>query len=92
MQVRFALVETGLTRSKNVVHTMAMNVMAYSVVRLGFWICGFALMFGNYGPLGDLGGTGSLDHEISIQLFGHSFGLFGYDGFFNGGVAPDQGC
>ena len=82
MQVGFALVETGLTRSKNVVHTMAMNVMAYSVGALGFWICGFALMFGNYGPLGDLGGTGSLNHEISIQLFGHSFGLFGYDGFF----------
>ena len=48
-------------------------------------------MFGNYGPLAGLGGTGSLDHEISIQLFGHSFGLFGYDGFFLAGSALRPG-
>src|SRR3954470_4136985 len=29
MQAGFALVETGLTRSKNVAHTMAMNFLVY---------------------------------------------------------------
>src|SRR6187402_2667685 len=31
MQAGFALVETGLTRSKNVAHTMAMNFMVYAI-------------------------------------------------------------
>ena len=48
MQAGFAMVETGLTRSKNVAHTMAMNFMVYGLGMLGFWICGFAFMFGGY--------------------------------------------
>ena len=46
MQAGFALVETGLCRAKNAAHTMAMNFMIYGLGMLGFWICGFAFMFG----------------------------------------------
>ena len=46
MQAGFALVETGMTRAKNVAHTMAMNLMIYAVGMLGFYCVGFGLMFG----------------------------------------------
>ena len=36
MQAGFALVETGLTRAKNVAHTMGMNFMVYAIGILGF--------------------------------------------------------
>ena len=52
MQAGFAMVETGLTRAKNVAHTMAMNFMVYAIGMLGFWMCGFAFMFGGYNSSG----------------------------------------
>src|SRR5262245_66490 len=55
MQAGFALVETGLTRSKNVAHTMAMNFMIYPLGMLGFYVAGFAIMFGGFGALGTMG-------------------------------------
>ncbi len=82
MQPGFAMVETGLTRAKNAGHTMAMNFLVYPLGMLGFYICGFALMFGGVGPLATLGGFGGLNHEFTISLFGKSFGLFGLKGFF----------
>ncbi|MFA4843073.1 MAG: ammonium transporter [Candidatus Omnitrophota bacterium] len=89
MQPGFAMVETGLTRAKNVAHTMAMNFMIYPLGMLGFYICGFALMFGGLGALGTLGGNAALNHEFTINLFGKSFGLFGTKGFFLSGSAYD---
>jgi Amt family ammonium transporter len=91
MQAGFALVETGLTRAKNVAHTMAMNVMIYCLGALGFWACGFALMFGNYGPLAQLGSPAVLDRELALPLFGKSFGLVGHSGFFLTGHTLDAG-
>jgi len=85
MQAGFAMVETGLTRAKNANHTMAMNFMVYALGMLGFFMSGFALMFGGIGSLGTLGGFGGLAHEFSINLFGHTFGLFGTSGFFLSG-------
>lgn len=82
MQAGFAMVESGLTRAKNVAHTMSMNMMVYALGMLGFFISGFALMFGGVGTLGTLGGFSGLSHEISIHLFGYTFGLFGATGFF----------
>ena len=75
MQAGFAMVETGLTRAKNVSHTIAMNFLIYPLGMLGFYICGFALMFGGVGALGTLGGFDGLNSEFSITLGGHSFGL-----------------
>ena len=48
MQAGFALVETGLCRAKSAAHVMATNFMIYGLGMLGFWVCGFAFMFGNY--------------------------------------------
>jgi len=89
MQAGFAMVETGLTRAKNVAHTMAMNFMVYPLGMLGFYIAGFALMFGGLGALGTMGGYAGLNSEISIQLFGKTFGLFGGTGFFLTGTSYD---
>lgn len=86
MQAGFALVETGLTRAKNVAHTMAMNVFVYPAGALGFFVCGFALMFGGVGPLSTLGGFDGLNQEASFHLFGHAFGLIGTKGFFMNGI------
>ena len=86
MQAGFALVETGLTRAKNVAHTMAMNLFVYPAGAIGFFVCGFAIMFGGVGALGTLGGYDGLNQEVSIHLFGHAFGLFGTKGFFMNGI------
>ncbi|HBE44165.1 MAG TPA: ammonium transporter [Deltaproteobacteria bacterium] len=90
MQAGFALAETGFTRAKNAGHTMAMNFMVYGIAMLGYWICGFALQMGGVGGVASLaGGTGGLDGEFVIHLFGKDFGLFGTKGFFLSGVAYD---
>jgi len=86
MQAGFALVETGFTRAKNVAHTMAMNLFVYPAGMLAFYVCGFAIMFGGVGALGTLGGFDGLNQEVSVNLFGHVFGLFGTKGFFMNGM------
>jgi len=87
MQAGFALVETGFTRAKNAVHTMVMNISIYAIGVLGFFICGFAIMYGAAGANGNLGGTPALagGHEFVMHLFGKDFGLFGTSGFFLSG-------
>ena len=89
MQPGFAMVESGFTRAKNAVHTMAMNFMIYPLGMLGFYICGFAFMFGGLGPIATLGGYAGLDHEITLTLFGKDFGLLGGKGFFLSGSSYD---
>ncbi len=89
MQAGFAMVEAGLTRAKNVAHTIAMNFMIYPLGMLGFYICGFAFMFGGIGSLGTLGGYAGLSHEITINLFGKPFGLLGWSGFLLKGTGYD---
>ncbi|MCE9590628.1 MAG: ammonium transporter [Planctomycetes bacterium] len=85
MQAGFAIVEAGLCRAKNAGHTMAMNFMIYPLGMLGFYVCGFALMFGGVGALGTLGGYAGLNAEHTITIAGKSFGLFGKTGFFLSG-------
>src|SRR5438445_12353375 len=89
MQAGFALAETGFTRAKNVGHTMMMNFMVYAIGMTGYWICGLALHVGGLGPISTLGGTGVLDHEFVLTLFGKEFGLFGLKGFFLAGSTYD---
>jgi ammonium transporter, Amt family len=91
MQAGFAMVETGFTRAKNAAHTMSMNFMIYPIGMLGYWICGYALHMGGVGAVAALGGTPPLNSEFSINLFGHSFGLFGLKGFFLSGNTYDVG-
>src|SRR5882672_6151817 len=90
MQAGFALVETGLCRAKNAGHTMAMNFMIYPMGMLGFYLCGFAFMFGGLGPLGTLGGYGGLNNEFTMTLFGKPFGLIGLKGFLLQGAGYDS--
>jgi Amt family ammonium transporter len=85
MQAGFAMVETGFTRAKNAAHTMLMNMMVYAIGMLGFWIMGFALMFGGVGQVSALGMTANLNNEVTINLFGKAFGIAGYKGFFLAG-------
>jgi Amt family ammonium transporter len=82
MQAGFALVETGLTRAKNVAHTMGMNFLVYSIGVLGYWIMGFALQMGGVGPLSTFGNDPTLSREFVVTIAGHDFGLFGTHGFF----------
>jgi Amt family ammonium transporter len=82
MQAGFAMVETGLTRAKNVAHTMAMNFMIYPLGMIGFYVAGFAIMFGGLGAIATMGGYAGLSKEVSVSLFGKTFGLFGGTGFF----------
>lgn len=92
MQAGFALVEAGFTQRKNVAHTMAMNFLIYILGLLGFWICGFAFMFGGALNVGALGGAaGVTSHEFSIHIFGHDFGLWGNAGYFLNSNVYDVG-
>jgi Amt family ammonium transporter len=83
MQAGFALVETGLTRAKNMAHTMGMNFFVYAIGILGFYFVGFGLQMGGMGPMGTFGGEEMLKatSEFTIHLFGKDFGLFGTSGF-----------
>ncbi len=89
MQAGFALVETGLTRAKNVGHTMGMNFVVYAVGMIGFWIAGFAIMAGGWGPVVAFDGPNVLDKLFGITLGGKTFELFGYKGFFLSGAAAE---
>jgi Amt family ammonium transporter len=91
MQAGFALAETGFTRAKNVAHTMMMNFMVYALGMTGYWIMGFALQMGGASPLAALGGSGVLDGEFAVSLFGKDFGLWGTKGFFLAGSTYDVG-
>jgi Amt family ammonium transporter len=82
MQAGFALVETGLTRAKNVAHTMGMNYLVYSIGILGFWAFGFALQMGGMGPMSTFGNDPTLSSEMVINIGGKAFGIFGMHGFF----------
>ncbi len=92
MQAGFALVETGLCRAKSAAHVMSTNFMIYGLGMLGFWICGFAIMFGGFGVApGAIGGQPSLgqgilllNKEVTLPIFGKPFGLMGGAGFFLG--------
>ncbi len=90
MQAGFAMAETGFTQAKNAGHTMAMNMMVYGIGMLGYWVCGYALQMGGVGTISNLGaGTGLLNGEFTVTLFGKTFGLFGTKGFFLSGGAYD---
>lgn len=89
MQAGFAMIETGFTRAKNAAHTMAMNFMVLVFGVLGYWICGFALQMGGAGAGPLAGGTGLLNGEFVLRLFGKDFGIFGTGGFFLSGVGYD---
>jgi Amt family ammonium transporter len=56
MQAGFAMVESGLTRSKNSINVAIKNLTDYGISTVVYWIAGFGLMFG--ASLGGITGTG----------------------------------
>lgn len=92
MQAGFALVETGFTQKKNVAHTMGMNFLVYALGMIGFWICGFAFMFGGGLNVAALGGSpGVVPEMVTIHLFGHDWNIAGKAGFFLNSKVYDVG-
>jgi ammonium transporter, Amt family len=97
MQAGFALVETGLCRAKNAGHTMSMNFMIYPMGMLGFYLCGFAFMFGgmadsqspNFAGIATMGGYSGLNHELGFHIGGKFIGLLGWKGFMLQGAGYD---
>jgi ammonium transporter, Amt family len=88
MQAGFALVETGFCRKKNAAHVMMTNFMIYGIGVIGFWLAGYALMFGGVGHIAQLGGTNPLTGEAHLGGWG-LFGTkgFGFNGIYDVGVA-----
>ncbi|MHB1461420.1 MAG: ammonium transporter [Armatimonadota bacterium] len=92
MQAGFAMVEVGFCRAKNAAETMFMNFAIYALGVVGYFLVGFALMFGGVGAIGNLGGTAPLvGHEFALTIAGQSFGLFGTHGFALSGNVYDVG-
>jgi len=76
MQAGFAMVETGLTRSKNAGNIIMKNLMDFAIGSLAFFAVGFGIMFGvdKFGLFGTSGffGTSSMEHlglGIPIEAF-----------------------
>ncbi|MDK2791580.1 MAG: ammonium transporter, Amt family [Deferribacteres bacterium] len=46
MQLGFAMVESGFTRSKNALNIIMKNLLDFAAGSIGFWAVGFAIMFG----------------------------------------------
>jgi Amt family ammonium transporter len=84
MQAGFALVETGFTRAKNAAHTMMMNMVIFALGVAGWFICGYAFMFGSTDYHGILGLTalGTAWHIGDWNILAHN-------GFFLSGHAYD---
>ena len=81
MQLGFAMVETGFTRAKNAVHTMAMNLIVYPVGVVGFWLVGYAFAFGGLSVWPTLGDASPANHELALHVGGWSIGLLGASKF-----------
>src|SRR3954454_7973520 len=84
MQAGFALVETGFTRAKNASHTMMMNMVIFALGVVGWWVCGYAFMFGATDYHGVLGLT-----ALGTPWHVGDWNLLAHDGFFLGGNAYD---
>ena len=83
MQAGFALVETGFTRAKNANHTMMMNLVIFALGVVGWWVCGYAFMFGS--ASGSTIGLTALGGPIHIG----SWNILSTHGFFLAGHAYD---
>jgi len=90
MQGGFALVTSGLCRAKSAGQVVTMNFMIYPLGILGFWACGFALMFG--------GGSHEPVLGAAQWVLGHGSpalnkewgpGMFGHRGFFLSSLGTD---
>jgi Amt family ammonium transporter len=91
MQLGFAMLETGFTRAKNAVNTMAMNLIIYPIGLIGFFLTGYGLMLGGVGQYASLGSMAIAHHELTLHAGARSFGLLGLTKFGLLSVAGDPG-
>jgi len=89
MQLGFAMVETGFTRAKNAVHTMAMNFVIYPLGVVGFWLVGYGLSMGGIDGWRSLGLGDTAHSELGVHVGVHFFGLLGASKFALVSVAHD---
>jgi Amt family ammonium transporter len=83
MQAGFALVETGFCRRKNSAHVLMTNFMIYGIGIIGFFLVGYAFMFGSYGGVGLLGGAKALS-GTPVAIGG--WNILGTKGFGMSGI------
>lgn len=77
MQAGFALVEAGLTRSKNTSNILFKNLMDFSIGTLGFWIIGYGIMFGaGSGFFGSFEFFSTTDHGSALGIPNEAFFFF----------------
>jgi ammonium transporter, Amt family len=89
MQLGFAMVETGFTRAKNAVHTMAMNFVIYPIGIMGFWLFGYGFAMGGVPGWSSLGLENAAHMEIGCHVGTRFFGLIGGTKFALASVAHD---
>jgi Amt family ammonium transporter len=68
MNAGFALVESGLCRSKNTVNILAKNFIVFGLAVIGYWTLGYALMFGEGSAF--VGMEGFFLTGLSSEAFG----------------------
>lgn len=77
MQAGFALVEAGLTRSKNATNILFKNLMDFCIGTLAFWIVGYSIMFGaGNGFMGSLAPFLSEDYGTALGIPNLAFFFF----------------
>jgi Amt family ammonium transporter len=83
MQAGFALVETGFCRAKHASHVVSTNFAIFGLGFIGYFVCGFAFMFGGYSDVG-LTGTSifGYTHAIGKPLIGSGHWVFLWQGGF----------
>ena len=72
MQAGFAMLESGLVRSKNAVNVIMKNYIDMSIGSLGFFAVGFGLMFG-VNQTGFFGASGFLPQNASTEFYAFMF-------------------
>jgi ammonium transporter, Amt family len=78
MQAGFAMVETGFCRAKSAAHVVSTNFMIFGLGMVGFFLVGYAFMFGGYSFPGLFG----LDKPVGDSLIGSGHWVFLWRGGF----------
>ncbi len=83
MQAGFALVETGFCRAKHATHVVSTNFAIFGLGMVGFFLVGYAFMFGGYSDVG-LANTSIFGYHSAIggPLVGSGHWVFLWKGGF----------
>ncbi|MEZ5168365.1 MAG: ammonium transporter [Acidimicrobiales bacterium] len=76
MQAGFAMVETGFCRAKHAAHVVSTNFMIFGLGFVGYFLTGFAFMFGGF----SLPGVFGMDQAVGSNLVGSGHWVFLWKG------------